>query len=198
MGIRNQKVGNVLILMSFRNGLPRRPVGPPRNDRLFRQSRGGCPHPPVRWPPHPTIPTLIRPLRATFPIPFVPSGHFPLIRGIGPLGGGRLCPFPRNHSKPFGVPLIRPLRGHLPPGEGFFYAPQKRQRTRRSPGGSPVSLLFSFSGYQHSPSTWRASPIMYREPHTHTTSSGPAMDRAFSIPCSTVSQEWASAPSPRR
>ena len=35
MGIRNQKVGNVLILMSFRNGLPRRPVGPPRNDRLF-------------------------------------------------------------------------------------------------------------------------------------------------------------------
>ena len=141
--------------------------------------------------PHPA-------LRATFPIPFVPSGHFPLIRGIGPLEGGRLCPFPRNHSKPFGVPLIRPLRGHLPPGEGFFYAPQKRQRTRRFPGGSPVSLLFSFSGYQHSPSTWRASPIMYREPHTHTTSSGPAMDRAFSIPCSTVSQEWASAPSPRR
>ena len=39
MGIRNQKVGNVLILVSFRNGLPRRPVGPPRNDRLFRQSR---------------------------------------------------------------------------------------------------------------------------------------------------------------
>ena len=38
MGIRNQKVGNVLILMRFRNGLPRRPVGPPRNDRLFRQS----------------------------------------------------------------------------------------------------------------------------------------------------------------
>ena len=38
MGIRNQKVGNVLILMSFRNGLPRRPVGPPRNDRLFRQT----------------------------------------------------------------------------------------------------------------------------------------------------------------
>ena len=28
--------------------------------------------------------------RATFPIPFVPSGHFPLTRGIGPLGGGRL------------------------------------------------------------------------------------------------------------
>ena len=39
MGIRNQKVGNVLILVSFRNGLPRRPVGPPRNDRLFRQSQ---------------------------------------------------------------------------------------------------------------------------------------------------------------
>ena len=39
MGIRNPKVGNVLILVSFRNGLPRRPVGPPRNDRLFRQSR---------------------------------------------------------------------------------------------------------------------------------------------------------------
>ena len=39
MGIRNQKVGNVLILVSFRNGLPRRPVGPPRNDRLFRQSK---------------------------------------------------------------------------------------------------------------------------------------------------------------
>ena len=33
--------------------------------------------------PHPA-------LRATFPIPFVPSGHFPVIRGIGPLGGGRL------------------------------------------------------------------------------------------------------------
>ena len=46
MGIRNQKVGNVLILMSFRNGLPRRPVGPPRNDRLFRQSR----LPPSRGP----------------------------------------------------------------------------------------------------------------------------------------------------
>ena len=29
VGIRNQKVGNVLILVSFRNGLPRRPVGPP-------------------------------------------------------------------------------------------------------------------------------------------------------------------------
>ena len=29
MGIRNQKVGNVLILVSYRNGLPRRPVGPP-------------------------------------------------------------------------------------------------------------------------------------------------------------------------
>ena len=28
--------------------------------------------------------------RATFPIPFVPSGHFPLTRGIGPLEGGRL------------------------------------------------------------------------------------------------------------
>ena len=24
--------------------------------------------------------------RATFPIPFVPSGHFPLTRGIGPRG----------------------------------------------------------------------------------------------------------------
>ena len=57
--------------------------------------------------------------RATFPIPFVPSGHFPLTRGIGPLGGGRLNPFPRNRSRPFGVPLIRPLRGHLPPGEGL-------------------------------------------------------------------------------
>ena len=119
----------------------------------------------------------------------------PCERGEGhEVAGGFRC----KASEPFGVPLIRPLRGHLPPGEGFFYAPQKRQRTRRSPGGSPFSLLFSFSGYQHSPSTWRASPIMYREPHTHTTSSGPAMDRAFSIPCSTVSQEWASAPSPRR
>ena len=27
--------------------------------------------------------------RATFPIPFVPSGHFPLTRGIGPNGGGK-------------------------------------------------------------------------------------------------------------
>ena len=29
--------------------------------------RGGCPHPPVRWPPHPTIPTLIRSLRDHLP-----------------------------------------------------------------------------------------------------------------------------------
>ena len=82
--------------------------------------RGGCPHPPIRWPPHPTIPTLIRPFGppspwkgegfirsdASFPspcvgilqsspaampaspIPFVPSGHFPLIRGIGLSQGG--------------------------------------------------------------------------------------------------------------
>ena len=52
VGIRNPKVGNMLILVSFRNGFPRRPVGPPypfcpfgtfpldkgnrpRNDRLF-------------------------------------------------------------------------------------------------------------------------------------------------------------------
>ena len=32
--------------------------------------------------PHPA-------LRATFPIPFVPSGHFPLIRGIGPRRGSQ-------------------------------------------------------------------------------------------------------------
>ena len=48
MGIRNPKVGNVLILVSFRNGLPRRPVGPPRNDRTgdagpLRPLRGHLP-----------------------------------------------------------------------------------------------------------------------------------------------------------
>ena len=59
MGIRNQKVGNVLILVSFRNGLPRRPVGPPypfcpfgtfpldkgnrpHNDRLFDRLGSPC------------------------------------------------------------------------------------------------------------------------------------------------------------
>ena len=26
---------------------------------IVTRRRGGCPHPPVRWPPHPTIPTLV-------------------------------------------------------------------------------------------------------------------------------------------
>ena len=52
--------------------------------------RGGCPHPPVRWPSHPRYPPSSAPCGGTFPIPFVPSGHFPLTRGIGPLEGGRL------------------------------------------------------------------------------------------------------------
>ena len=60
--------------------------------------------------PHPA-------LRATFPIPFVPSGHFPLTRGIGPLEGGRLNTFPRNRSKLFGVPLIPPFGGTFPQGK---------------------------------------------------------------------------------
>ena len=59
MGIRNPKAGNVMILVSFRNGLPRRPVGPPypfcpfgtfpldkgnrpRNDRLFDRLGSPC------------------------------------------------------------------------------------------------------------------------------------------------------------
>ena len=52
--------------------------------------RGGCPHPPVRGPPHQRYPPSSAPCGGTFPIPFVPSGHFPLTRGIGPLEGGRL------------------------------------------------------------------------------------------------------------
>ena len=40
-------------------------------------------------------------------------------RGEGhEVAGGFRC----KASEPFGVPLIRPLRGHLPPGEG---KPQK-------------------------------------------------------------------------
>ena len=50
--------------------------------------RGGCPHPPVRWPPHPTIPTLIRPLRGHLPYPFCPFGTFPLDKGNRPLTRG--------------------------------------------------------------------------------------------------------------
>ena len=42
MGIRNQKVGNVLILLSFRNGLPRRGDAPPRNDRFFDRLGSPC------------------------------------------------------------------------------------------------------------------------------------------------------------
>ena len=33
--------------------------------------------------------TLSAPFGGTCPIPFVPLGHFPLIRGIGPIGGGK-------------------------------------------------------------------------------------------------------------
>ena len=33
--------------------------------------------------------TLSAPFGGTFPIPFVPAGHFPLIRGIGPKGEGK-------------------------------------------------------------------------------------------------------------
>ena len=32
--------------------------------------------------------------------------------------------FRRKSGKPFGVPLIRPLRGHLPPGEGKTLPPK--------------------------------------------------------------------------
>ena len=59
--------------------------------------------------------------RATFPIPFVPSGHFPLTRGIGPLEGGRLCPFECNGPQPFGVPLICPFGGTFPQGKATVH-----------------------------------------------------------------------------
>ena len=78
--------------------------------------RGGCPHPPVRWPPHPTIPILIRPCGATFPIPFVPSGHFPLTRGIGPLEGGRLSG--DRKGRPYGVSSTSTV-GSVKPGAEF-------------------------------------------------------------------------------
>ena len=48
--------------------------------------RGGCPHPPVRGPPHLTIPTLIRPLRDHLPpgrgkAKFAPAQCLPLGEG---------------------------------------------------------------------------------------------------------------------
>ena len=39
--------------------------------------------------------------RATFPIPFVPSGHFPLTRGIGPHRGSQVpSPVIARRAKP--------------------------------------------------------------------------------------------------
>ena len=38
---------------------PLRTAAPTKSIVTLR--RGGCPHPPIRWPPHLTIPTLIRP-----------------------------------------------------------------------------------------------------------------------------------------
>ena len=66
-------------------------------------------------------PTLIRP----------PSG------GTFPLEGGRLMArLHERDAKPAAVPLIRPLRGHLPPGEGYgrMYAPL--QNGGETAGGS--------------------------------------------------------------
>ena len=36
MGIRNSKTENMLIIIAFWNGLPRRPIGPPRNDKALQ------------------------------------------------------------------------------------------------------------------------------------------------------------------
>ena len=76
----------------------------PTNSIVTRR-RGGCPHPPVRGPLHPTIPTLIRPFGA--PSPWEGEGF---IRSDA------------TAQSPSAFPSSAPVcsLGHLPPGEGFF------------------------------------------------------------------------------
>ena len=141
--------------------------------------RGGCPHPPVRWPSHPTRPTLIRPFGApspwkgegfirsdasfpspcvgilqsspaampASPIPFVPSGHFPLIRGIGLSQGGlfeqHISP-PRERGDTAegggGIPSPRP-KPSPPRGEGFIHSHATAQSPSAFPSSGPAGHL---------------------------------------------------------
>ena len=78
------------------------------------------PLPSLRRSPHPA-------LRATFPIPFVPSGHFPLTRGIGPHRGSQGRFFGNGYNLP-------PPLGEVPP-RGAERAALKIQKKLSLPGG---------------------------------------------------------------
>ena len=91
---------------------------PGRGKALFVLTQ---PLPSLRRSPHPA-------LRATCPIPFVPSGHFPLTRGIGPRGRLpsqsrlRRASSPKGGAKvaPSGLCSLPPPVGEVPRrgGEG--------------------------------------------------------------------------------
>ena len=106
------------------------------------------------------LPSQSRLRRARIPIPFVPSGHFPLIRGIGPHRGSQVG----------ADVLIRPNNDHC--GNG-------------GPLGTAAPTVIARTGKAQ---TWRSvpqsplPPPLGEVPSAHTGRRGPTFSPAISSP----------------
>ncbi len=104
--------------------------------------RGGCPHPPVRWPSHPTRPTLIRPFGA--PSPWKGEGFIRSDASFPSPCVGILQSSPAAMPAPFhkgaylsstSAPLVK--GGTPPKAEGGFRPPVQ---SLPHPGGKALSI----------------------------------------------------------